>query len=169
MRIRVLTEKDAQAFRAVRLEALQREPLSFGQSAKEHLSLTTAKIAARLKANSVKGSFLLGAFEDGELIATAGFARNPESKKNHKGTIWGVYVKEPHRGKNIARKLLNKLIQLARAQSGLEQITLTVSSGETPAKHIYTALGFQTFGHEIHALKVGRVYVDEDYMILRLR
>ena len=92
-------EKDAHAFRALRLEALQREPLSFGQSAEEHQSLTIAKIAARLRANSVKGSFLLGAFETAELIATAGFARNPETKKSHKGMIWGVYVKEPHRGK----------------------------------------------------------------------
>ncbi len=168
MRIRILTETDAPAFHALRLEALRQEPLSFGQSAAEHQSLTIRIVAARLRANSVRGSFQLGAFEQGELIATAGFARNPESKKKHKGRIWGVYVNPAFRGKRIARKLLTRLIRLARAQAGLEQITLTVNSAQTQAKHIYTNLGFQTFGHETHALKVGRVYVDEDYMVLRL-
>jgi hypothetical protein len=30
-------------------------------------------------------------------------------------------------------------------------------------------LGFEIFGHERHALKVGETYVDEDYMVYEFR
>src|SRR4051812_15853187 len=118
MQIRILTEADAKAFRALRLHALRQEPLAFGQSAEEHQSISTRKIAARLRTNSAQTNFILGAFENEELIGTAGFTRNPEQKKNHKGIIWGVYVKPDYRGKKIARKLLERLIRLAQGQQG---------------------------------------------------
>jgi RimJ/RimL family protein N-acetyltransferase len=165
MEIRVLTGADAEPFRRFRLQALEQEPQAFGESAAEHQALTLETLAARL---SPSGNFVLGAFDDGRLIGTAGFFREARQKTGHKGRIWGVYVTPEWRAKRVGRALLAAALKRARSQAGLEQIVLTVNSQQTAARRLYLSLGFEIFGHERHALKIGDAYVDEDYMVLTL-
>ena len=64
---------------------------------------------------------------------------------------------------------MTEALQRAASLAGLEQIALTVGDDQAAAKRLYSSLGFTVFGHELGALKVGDVYVDEDYMVYVVR
>jgi ribosomal protein S18 acetylase RimI-like enzyme len=149
----------------LRLEALEREPQAFSSSAEDHRRTTVEAAAARI-GSPEPGSFLLGAFHDGELAGTAGFYREQELKSRHKGRVWGVYVTEACRGRGMGRALMGSLIDRARACRGLEQIILTVATEQTAALRLYESLGFQKFGREPRALCVNERYLDEDYLVM---
>jgi hypothetical protein len=52
---------------------------------------------------------------------------------------------------------------------GLEPVTLSVSVPQEAARRPYRALGFEVYGYETHALKVGETYVDDEHIVLWLR
>ena len=124
---------------------------------------------ARRFGETSNSNFSLGAFEKGELVGMATFRRDVGRKERHKGRIFGVYVTASHRGQGVGRALLAALLKKARQDASLEQILLAVAAGQHAAQQLYREFGFVTYGTEPSALKVGRRYVDEDYMILRIR
>src|SRR5262245_36858274 len=102
MRIRMLCESAAVAFRALRRSRLEEDPRAFAESVEEHDSISLETIAARLRHSSGE-NFVVGAFDGDQLVGMAGFSRNLRRKSRHKGTIWGVYVRATARGKGAGR------------------------------------------------------------------
>jgi RimJ/RimL family protein N-acetyltransferase len=169
MEIRPLTGADADAFRALRREALADSPGAFAESVADH-DATPPKVWALRFAALSGDNFILGAFNDsGALIGTVGFGRNTGEKTRHKAVIWGVYVKPEARGNGIAKALMREAIRLAKTIEGLEQIKLGVRTGQGAARALYLSLGFEPWGLERRSLKLGDEYVDEDAMALFLR
>jgi RimJ/RimL family protein N-acetyltransferase len=164
--VRILAHRDAAALWHMRLEALEREPHAFSESAAEHQARNIEEVAARMSATAE--SFGLGAFCKDRLIGILRFERAQREKNRHRASLHAVYVTPEYRGRGIARALLTEVLRLARAQQGLEQIELAVSTGQVAAKRLYEAFGFICFGREEHALKMGNQYVDYDLMVLRL-
>jgi ribosomal protein S18 acetylase RimI-like enzyme len=90
-------------------------------------------------------------------------------KEKHKERIYAVYVSAEQRGKGVGKALIAALLGAARQDLSLQQILLSVASTQIAAKKLYRSFGFETFGTEPNALKIGSTYVDEDHMILRVR
>jgi ribosomal protein S18 acetylase RimI-like enzyme len=165
--IRLLTANDAEAFWTLRLEGLRNDPASFADSAEEHLKTTVETARERLSKNDPTSNFVVGLFEHGQMIGSAGFFRRPNNKERHKGHIWGVYVRPESRGKGVGTALMKEIVRRARKVDGLEQITL-VASANLPAQRLYESVGFKSYGVEPHSLKIGDEYVDDVLMVLWL-
>ncbi len=77
---------------AIRLEALKANPDALGSNFELEDKLDVAWFAGRLE-----NSHVMGAFRDGELVGTAGFAIQQGQKNAHKGRLWGMYVRPSSR------------------------------------------------------------------------
>ncbi|MBV8650367.1 MAG: GNAT family N-acetyltransferase, partial [Alphaproteobacteria bacterium] len=156
--IRLLQPDDAEAYRAIRLEALEHSPEAFGSMFEVEVTYPLDYFAERLRSNAV-----FGAWRDGTLLGMAGFRRENGPKYGHKGALWGVYVKPAGRGTGTARALIERLIEHARTQ--VELIELVVVRTNEPARRLYASLGFTEYGLEKQALKHAGVYYDLRLMV----
>lgn len=166
MVVRKLVEEDAAAYWALRLEAVEREPRSFGETPEEHYLVTIEKTIELLCGGD---GFILGAFDGDALVSIVRFARPARAKERHKGYIHGVYVTASHRGHGLAKRLIGAVIDEMRLDPTSEQLLLAVAVGNLAARAVYGSLGFTGFGIEPRALRAGNEYIDEEHMILRLR
>jgi ribosomal protein S18 acetylase RimI-like enzyme len=161
LELRRLTPADAPALRALRVEAFTLHPREFRSSPADEVALPLAALEAQLARDLFLGLF------DGEALAGAGaLVIEPRFKLAHKGWIGGMYVRQGHRGKGDAERLLRAL--LAEAEGKVEAVYLTVSVGNDPALRLYRRLGFEVWATEARALKLpDGTFVDEHAMVLR--
>ena len=164
MEIRFLTADDAAEWLRLRVEALERDPEAFGASLEEYQSLDIEEVKRRLWSSA--DAFVAGAFENGQMLGMGGFFREKGPKTRHKGCIWGVYVTPVARGKRLGRRMMEMLLERGRGVQGVKQILISVAITQAAAMNLYRSLGFEPYGREPRALKIGDRFIDEEHMVL---
>ncbi|SAK66708.1 N-acetyltransferase GCN5 [Caballeronia ptereochthonis] len=158
---RRLAPDDAEAFRDIRLEGLQRYPASFGASYDDERIQTLEWFRARIADHAVYGGFT----SNGMLAGVAGLLVPPGAKMKHKGILWGMYVRPNARGTGLAAALLDCV--LAHARGVVDEIKLEVAPDNRAAIGLYCAAGFVEYAREPRALKIDGTYHDSVFMTLR--
>ncbi|HEY5755891.1 MAG TPA: N-acetyltransferase [Steroidobacter sp.] len=166
MDLRSLTEADAEAFQRLRLEGLRDAPEAFAADFEVSAALSLDQFAATLRA--VDGNVVIGAFAGRDLVGIGGFYCNREIKLRHKGTIWGVYITPAYRGRGVARRLIERLVEHAAGDPQIQQINITVTAVNARARQLYVGMGFETWGLERRALLIAGRHYDDEHMVLFL-
>ncbi len=157
--IRALNQSDWLDWRTLRLEALRTTPEAYGSSFEEESAWSAWEFQACIRRNT-----LFGAFFHDTLVGGAGFFIHSPLKTRHKGVMWGVYVQPAYRQQGLAGRLIETVI--AHAKNCLEQLHLTCVTTNHIAFSLYQKYGFQLYGTEPNAIKVGDIYYDEYLMAL---
>ena len=162
-----LTKHDTEDYRNIRLEALYNNPDSFGTMYHEEAIKTIDNFRNRIPVDN--NNFILGCYEDKELIGIVAFHQESRIKVRHKAYIRSMYVKQEYRGKGIGKLLLNELIERAKAINEIEVLLLDVVTNNISAKQLYLSFGFKIYGIEKMAYKFDHQYFDMEYMSLRIK
>ncbi len=160
--LRLLTEADLPAYRALLLPGLEQDADSFRISPEDEQH-------APFPTYNRPDSFTLGTFVGEQLGGIVRFQREGADrvKLRHKGLLFRMYVSPTFRGQGQASLLIQEVIDRARQLDGMEQINLTVVT-TNPAKRLYERFGFRSFSLEERAIKWRGKYLTEEAMKLIL-
>ncbi|QBR00227.1 GNAT family N-acetyltransferase [Paraburkholderia pallida] len=163
--IRTLTEDDIDAFHALRLQAAVDTPYGIVPTREEEARWSREENIARVRETDQQAVF--GAFDGTALVGIVGWRREARQKLAHKSLIWGVFVEPAYRRTGVARRLMERAVERARA-SGVEQVHLAVGARNPRAQTLYRSLGFTVYGTEPRAPCIDGEYFDEELMVLML-
>ncbi|WPN99407.1 GNAT family N-acetyltransferase [Pseudomonas sp. MUP55] len=166
MTLRPLTAGDAQAYRALMLEAYGAYPQAFTSSVAERAALALSWWQKRLDHPL---DCVLGGFDGERLAGIVGLAYEPREKARHKVTLFGMYVTQAYQHRGLGRRLVEAALEEARRQPQLKLIQLTVTAGNDAALTLYQRCGFVQYGLEPLAVRVGVEYFDKIHMWRELK
>ena len=161
-----MAPEDASEYRRLRLLATQTDPESLYPSHHELLSQSIDDFAREI-AESESGA-AYGAFVDRRLVAIASIRGSSLEKIRHRASLGAVYTEVPHRGKGIARQLIQHILSDIQSNGCVSQVSLLVHSNNSAAKALYSRLGFKTIAMQSRSMLIGGHYVDEEYMVLSM-
>jgi ribosomal protein S18 acetylase RimI-like enzyme len=166
MTARRLSPDDVTEYRNLRLACIEENPAAVWASYAEEIAVPLDQMRQRLAHAPYQAVF--GAFDDGKLVAMAGFKRAAVAKIHHRGEIWGVYVVPGARGMGVSRKLLEALLDHARTIPEVIVVTLSVRTTNDAARALYRKLGFTVTGVDRRSIFADGAYHDEERMRLDL-
>jgi len=154
---RILTVEDYPAYDALRGMALDVVPEAFGSTNQEENPHRKNRFESNV---THQESFIMGAFDEAELVGMVGFMKFGKIKIQHKGMIWGMFVKPEMQGRGVGSELMKKLLEKAAQIDHLLKINLDVNAENQAAIHLYEKMGFIAFGQEKNALFVNNKMYD---------
>ncbi|MET0210216.1 MAG: GNAT family N-acetyltransferase [Burkholderiaceae bacterium] len=169
--LRLLTEPDLPAYKALRDAMLARHEEAFTSDAATERAREAVSYRVRLHPQAGgRALFTLGAWLEGSLVAALTCEHENRHKVRHISHLVGMMVDDTHRGRGIGAHLLRHALTLLRKEPSLEMVTLSVTSTNTAALSLYRRAGFTRYGHLPRAIHLpdGR-YLAKDLMSLTLQ
>lgn len=161
---RVLTPADAEAYRSVRLCALNEWPPAFGSL--PNMEPNLAETAVRLAESEDRCFF--GAFQGKQLLGIIRLSRYEATNEKHRAYLAGLYVLPNFRRRGCGRALVGKALHRATMTSGIRRVNLTVVTQQKNAIRLYRSFGFRIYGTEQETFVKDGQYYDEYLMTLEL-
>jgi ribosomal protein S18 acetylase RimI-like enzyme len=144
--IRVVEPDDVKPLRALRLEALQRDPDAFLATVAAELANTDEEVKARMKPS--ENNFIIGAFDGLKMVGMVGAGREHFEKMRHTMNVWGTYVTAEARGQGVCAAMMRALEAEARTREGVQCLKLGVIDGNSAALRTYESAGYVKFATE---------------------
>ena len=160
--MRVLTPRDAEAFRELRLEGLRAAPAAFATSLTEEAPRPLSWFGERLD----QAAIFAAEAPDGRLLGMLGFQRDAMLKRRHIGHLWGMFVRDEARGRGLGTGLLGAAIAHARGRADI--LYLAVGAANPSAIRLYERAGFRAYGTEPASLRADGVEANSLLMAMRL-
>ncbi len=155
IRIARIAPADLSAYKRIRDEGLNLHPDAFDSDIDNEQSRPPESYIGCLGLyETLGGTFLLGAWANGDLIGVIGLERQSLHKLRHSAELNSMLVLPKATGRGVGLMLVNAAIAEARRAMGLEQITLRVSTSSESAVRLYERAGFQACGVLPHAIKL---------------
>lgn len=163
--IRLLAASDTEAMACLRRRGYETDPLAFAGTPECDPTCRPDLLRSKLATQTLaSGSVVIGAFGSA-LVGLLGVVREEPGKCIHKARLWGFYVEPEARRGGVGRALFEAAADTARGW-GVEQLTLRVCVACEAALSAYGRFGFESFGREPRALKVGASYLEELHMVV---
>lgn len=168
VRIIQLPKERWQEYKALRLEAVQQDPPAFGRSYEETLEMAEEKWITYLGPEEGPTGMLF-AEVDGKLVGMIGSIQEGPERLAHRALIVSMYVTPLFRGKGIARKLLEAMIEKISKHPHIVAIDLNVTVGQDAAEKLYRSMGFEEVGVSKREMKIGDTFYDTIIMAKDIR
>lgn len=162
--VRRLTPADAVPYRALMLAAYARAPEAFTSTVAEREHLPLSWWAARTSGEPGTVDCVVGAFVAGRLVGAAGLAGERQARTRHKGRLFGMFVQEDERGRGLGDLLVRQVLHEAGRLAEIRVVQLTVSEGNAAAIRLYQRCGFERFGLEPFAVRLGAMAISKVHM-----
>jgi RimJ/RimL family protein N-acetyltransferase len=168
IKLRPTVRADGSRLRELRLEALRGNPLAFTADLGESENRAAEYWDDLVERGAGAGKeVIIVAEAGGEFVGMTGVFTPTRPKLAHSGCIWGVYVREPARGRGIGEAMVNAALDWARSKK-LVTVRLSVVAANHSAKRCYERCGFTVYGVEPLAVQWEGQFFDEFLMVCRL-
>ncbi len=134
---RPLDRNESNIYRGIRLESLKEFPDAFSATYEETSRIEKLSMEYSIE-NGTAEKFVLGAFDNSELIGISTFVKD----ENGIGNIYQMYIQKKYQGQNIGFGLLGNILKEAKKRFGEVTVSLEVSIKNSSAINLYKKAGF---------------------------
>lgn len=156
VKIRELLPKDWEKYKAIRLEALEADPIAFAETYENSVTHEDSFWQNRLESLS---SIWLFAEVGSHIVGMIGAFIKDNKESPGTAILVGVYVNKDYRGKGIGKQLLAHLLQEIRTKGFIHKVKLWVAETQSSARKLYEGEGFAYIGKKAEPIEYnGRRY-----------